>query len=61
MLEQPFMDFAFLYLNESSRAQRKKASIFFFFQRERETKLQGRKFHVAVSMPVVIFIDTQRT
>lgn len=56
------MDFAFLHLNESSRAQRKKASIFFFFfQRERETKLQGRKFHVAVSMPVVIFIDTQRT
>lgn len=60
MLEQPFMDFAFLYLNESSRAQRKKAA-FFFFQKERETKLQGRKFHVAVSMPVVIFIDTQHT
>lgn len=54
MLEQPFMDFAFLHLNERKLQSPEEESqhFFFFFQRE-------GKFHVAVSMPVDIFIDTQ--
>lgn len=57
MLEQPFMDFAFLHLNErklQSPEEESQLFFFFFFQRE-------GKFHVAVSVPVDIFIDTQCT
>lgn len=55
MLEQPFMNFAFLHLNERKlQSPEEESQHFFFFQRE-------GKFHVAVSMPVDIFIDTQYT
>lgn len=51
----------FYILTETPKPGGRKQAFFFLSERRGDSnlKFQGRKFHVALSMPVFIFIDTQ--